>query len=233
MNNFQNQEKIDKYLDELSAEYRTLLFNALVEQSGSVDDLNISDLLRLDNEVKKRLRSDYKKYEKKRRVLFAGGLGYMLCGEFMFLCFEITNLELSSDYAMSLLSLIIGFMGLIFCILSFALPTSSMTPKSKRSKSSEERIALAKYDVIATWRDVEGLVSDLAVDKAINTPRSAIAYLSDNNLIDQQEHIALRTLLKLRNEVTHSSDFPYTYDEVRKIIADAQIVLSKLKKVLE
>lgn len=233
MDNFQNQEKIEKYLDELSSEYRTLLFNALIEKSGSVEDLNVSDLLRLDNEVKKHLRSDYKKYEKKRKVLFAGGLGYMLCGVFLFLCFELTNLEYSNDYAMSLLSLIIGFMGLIFCVLSFALPTSTLSRKSRHSQVSEEKMSLAKYDVIATWRDIEALASDLAIDKTVSTPRSAIAYLSDNNLIDQQEHVALRTLLKLRNEITHASDFSYTYDEVRKIITDAKSVLSKLKKVLE
>lgn len=233
MNGFQNREKIEKYLDELSSEYRTLLFNALVEQSGSVEDSNISDLLRLDNEVKKRLRSDYKKYEKKRRVLLAGGLGYMFCGVFLFLCFEITNLEYSRDYAFSLLSLVISLMGLIFCVLSFALPTSAMARKSKQSKASEERMSLAKYDVIATWRAVEGLVNDLALDKTVSTPRSAITYLSDSNLIDQQEHIALRNLLKLRNEVVHSSDFSYTYDEVLKIINDTNAVLKKLKKVFE
>jgi len=232
MDNFQNQEKIEKYLDELSSEYRSLLFNALVEQSGSIEDLNVSDLLRLDNDVKKHLRFEYKKYEKKRRVLFAGGLGYMLCAVFMFLCFEITKFEYGSDYVLSLLSLIIGFMGLIICVFSFALPTSVMARKGKQSNASEERMALAKYDVIATWRDLEGLVSDLALDKDINTPRSAIAYLSDSNLIDQQEHIALRTLLKLRNEITHSSEFSYTYDEVRKTINDANAVLTKLMKVL-
>ena len=64
MNDSQNREKIEKYLDELSEEYKTLLFNALVEQSGSVEDLNVSDLLRLDNDVKKRLRLDYIKYQK-------------------------------------------------------------------------------------------------------------------------------------------------------------------------
>lgn len=233
MDNFKNQEKIDRYLDELSSEYRTLLFNALLEQSASVEDINISDLLRLDNDVKKQLRSDYKKYEKKRRVLFAGGLGYMLCGVFLFLCFEITNFEFSSDYTVSLLSLIISFMGLISCVLSFALPSSTLAKSSKRIKNEEEKMSLAKYDVIATWRDLEGLVSDLAIDKAISTPRSALAYLSDSNLIDKNEHIALRTLLKLRNEITHASDFSYTYDDVRAIIEDAKSILSKLKKVLE
>ena len=94
-------------------------------------------------------------------------------------------------------------------------------------------MSLAKYDVIATWRDIEALASDLAIDKNVRTPRSAIAYLSDSNLINQQEHVALRTLLKLRNEITHASDFPYTYNEVQKIITDAKTVLSKLKKILE
>ena len=113
MNDFENRDKIEKYLDELSEEYKTLLFNTLVEQSGSVENLNISDLLRLDNEVKKHFQLDYMKYQKKQKVLLIGGLIYMIFGVFLFLCFEISNFEYGSDYLIFLLSFVVGFMGLI------------------------------------------------------------------------------------------------------------------------
>ena len=232
MSTFENQEKIEKYLDELSDEYRTLLFNALIAQSSSPEDLNISDLLRLDNDVKKHLRPEYKKYEKKRKVLFIGGFSYMLLGIFIFLCFEISNMNYHSADPMSLVSLLLGFMGFIFCVLSFALPASTFSSKSRNANKNEELMSLLKYEAIAKWRDIEGLVNDLAVGERVYSPMSAIAYLSKSNLIDKEEQNMLRSLLKLRNEIAHSSDFTYSYDDVRKILNDAESVLVKLKKVL-
>lgn len=232
MNDSQNREKIEKYLDELSEEYKTLLFNALVEQSGSVEDLNVSDLLRLDNDVKKRLRLDYIKYQKKQKVLLIGGLGYMVCGIFLFLCFEISNFQYGSDYLISLFSLVIGFVGLIFCILSFALPSLTIPRSRNKTEKSDQTAQLLEYKIITKWRDVEGLVNDLAVDRKTTSPKSAIAYLTESNLIDKQEQTVLRTLLKLRNEAVHSTNFSYPYNEVIKIIKDSDTILAKLKRVL-
>ena len=64
MNISPNNEKIQKYLDELSEEYKELLFRALLERSKSIDDISISELLRLDNEIKKPLIENYQ-----RRIL--------------------------------------------------------------------------------------------------------------------------------------------------------------------
>lgn len=233
MDNLHNQEKIDKYLDELASEYRTLLFNALVEQSDSTEDLNIADLLRIDNEIKKHLRSDYKRSERKRRFLLFGGLFYMFFALFMYLSLKIIKPNYNIDNAASLLSLTIGFLGLVFCMFSFVFPTATFSRKNKSSKASSEKMSIAQYNLIATWRDVEAFVSNIANDGTVSTPRSAITYLFDSRLIDHQEYTALRTLLKLRNEIVHASDCSYTYDEVQKTIDDAKLVLDKLKKLFK
>lgn len=231
----QNNEKIEKYLDELADEYKKLLFNALVERSHSIEDLNVGDLLRLDNEVKKHLLIDYRRNERKRKALFLGGFVYMLIGVFLFLCYEITNWDYHASNIMPLLSVVIGFMGLIFSILSFMLPsvTNSRTYRSIKSSTRDDSISLLKYDVVATWRDIEGLANDIALDQDIKTPRSAIEFFLENNLIDKEEYIVLKDFLKLRNEVVHSSALTISFAEMNRLIRAANDILSKLKKVLE
>ena len=54
MNSLPN-DKIEKYLDELSDEYKNLLYKALVARTKPLDDLSVSELLRIDSEIKKPL----------------------------------------------------------------------------------------------------------------------------------------------------------------------------------
>ena len=61
MNISPNNDKIERYLDELSDEYKILLYKALISRTKSLDDLSVSELLRLDNEIKKPLFEDYQK----------------------------------------------------------------------------------------------------------------------------------------------------------------------------
>ena len=42
-----NEDKIEKYLDDLAEEYKTLLLNRLLEVSGNIENLNVCDLLRI------------------------------------------------------------------------------------------------------------------------------------------------------------------------------------------
>ena len=60
MNILPKNDKIEKYLDELADEYKVLLYNALVSRTKPLDDLSVSELLRLDNEIKP-LFEDYQK----------------------------------------------------------------------------------------------------------------------------------------------------------------------------
>ena len=84
-------DKIEKYLDELADEYKVLLYNALVSRTKPLDDLSVSELLRLDNEIKKPLFEDYQKKQHRRQLFLIAGLIYMFTGVFLF--FTKSNLE--------------------------------------------------------------------------------------------------------------------------------------------
>ena len=89
MNISPNNEKIQKYLDELSNEYKELLFVALLERSKSIDDISISDLLRIDNEIKKPLLTGYQKQQRLRRLIISSGIIYIFSGIGTLLFYEI------------------------------------------------------------------------------------------------------------------------------------------------
>ena len=89
MNISPNNDKIEKYLDELADEYKVLLYKALISRTKSLDDLSVSELLRLDNEIKKPLFEDYQRKQRRRRTLLIAGLTYMVMGVVLYLFTKI------------------------------------------------------------------------------------------------------------------------------------------------
>ena len=105
MNISPNNEKIEKYLDELADEYKVLLYKALISHTKSLDDLSVSVLLRLDNEVKKPLFEDYQRMQRRRRMLLTIGLTYMVMGAVLYLFAKIYlgDYQYSRENMMSLM----------------------------------------------------------------------------------------------------------------------------------
>ena len=232
MDNYENSDKLDRYLDELSSEYRALLFEELIKRSNSVDKLSVSDLLRLDDEVKKHLRSDYIKVQRKRRILLYLGLSYILFGCFFYIISQLINHDDIIFSTESIMSLLLCFSGLVVSIISAVVPFSTMSKTNSKKSPSEEPSSLVEYDIIKKWREIEGLTNDFAIDQKLTTPKSAIEYLSQNLFIDKAELDVLRSLLRLRNSIIHSADLPCSYANAREIITAADKILSKLRNVL-
>ena len=234
MNISPNNDKIEKYLDELADEYKVLLYKALVTRSKPFDDLSVSELLRLDNKIKKPLLEDYQRQQHKRRMLLAVGLTYMFLGFFIFIVFEIIkgDFEYGIEGIVSLMSIILGFVGLFTSILSFALPTLNLSSSKYKSKQKEEFLALLEHEVVIKWRELEGLVNDISINTDVKTTRSIIGYLSDNKFIDEDEYKSLKDFLRMRNNVVHSTDNEYSSDEIERMIDKIDKVIVKIKKVV-
>lgn len=92
MNILPKNDKIEKYLDELADEYKVLLYNALVSRTKPLDDLSVSELLRLDNEIKKPLFEDYQKKQHRRQIILDSRINIYVYGRFS-LFFTKSNLE--------------------------------------------------------------------------------------------------------------------------------------------
>lgn len=234
MNTLPNNGKIEKYLNELSDEYKELLLNALLEQSHSIDEISICDLLRLDQEIKKPLIENYQRLQKKRKIFFVSGTFYVFLGIFIMITYYLINSDIfySVDGVVQLVSIVIGTVGLFISVFSLIMPLHSIRSSTRKSLSQDKTIKLLSFEVITKWRELEGVVNDLAENCAMPTSRSILEYLSNNNFIDKEEANILKDFLKIRNSVAHSIDINYSVEQVKMSIKKVSQIIEKLKKIL-
>ena len=154
MNISPNNKKIEKYLDELADEYKTLLFNALISRSDNLDELSVSELLRIDNEIKKPLIENYQRQQKRRKMLLMYGVAYILVGFIMFILYYSlkSNIFFNSDGIILLVSLVISMVGLVITVFSFVAPVSKHSFSNRSFASQEDNKKILEYDVITKWR---------------------------------------------------------------------------------
>ena len=227
MNLSPNNDKIEKYLDELADEYKILLYKALVSRTKSLDDLSVSELLRLDDEIKKPLFEDYQRKQRRRRMLLMAGLAYMVIGLVLYLFTQI----IFGDYQYSLENIISLMSAIIASIYAFALQTLNIG--TQRHKIQTEDISqLLEYEIVTKWREIEGIVNDISINSQVKTPRSIIQFLIENRFIDEDESTTLKEFLKVRNNIVHSTNNRYTTTELRTMLDDVDKIISKIKKIV-
>jgi len=231
MNISPNDEKLEKYLDELADEYKKLLFSALISRSKTLDDLSVSELLRLDNEIKKPLFQDYYRLQRRRRLFFSYGLIYVLLGFLGYIFSEMITGDFlySRERMIALVSVVVGLVGLVICVYSFVSPTLGIFSKTN-TNGQRNYIALLEYEVVAKWRELEGLVSDIGLSESKKAPRSIIDFLLENHLIDKNEYGTLKEFLKMRNNVVHSTENRYSANEIKEMIDNVDKIIEKIKK---
>ena len=234
MNITPNNDKIEKYLDELAEEYKELLFTALISRTPNLDDLSVSELLRLDNEIKKPLLVNYQKQQRRKKMLLVMGLTYMFLGFFTIIIFKLikSNFIYGTDDVITLMSLVISFMGFVISIFSVALPNTFFSTSKYIEKKSSESLPLKEYEVITKWRELEGIVNDISINANVQTPRSIIQFLTENKFIDNDENTLLRNFLKIRNNIVHSTDTTYSVEEITSMLCEVDKVIAKIKKIV-
>ena len=128
MQTYSNEDKIERYLDDLAAEYKELLLKRLIEVSGTIENLSVSELLRIDTEIKKPLLADYRRQQRRQRTMLMAGILYAIMGIMLLTMFEMID---SFRYdGMILVALVITFLGLLMSLMSVMM-SSGKNPLSK------------------------------------------------------------------------------------------------------
>lgn len=229
-----NDEKIAMYVNELGEEYKDLLFETLLKKSNSVDDLSVSELLRIDNDVKKYLQRQ--EDSRKNRKFLALGITYVFLGIFMYLFSEIIFKFYDMHYLSpagltQLMSITISLVGILACCYSF-LRGAKRDKSCKDISNENENKKLLEYEVISTWRELEGICNDIALEKDIVTRQSVINLLENENLITDDEKTLLTHFLKLRNSVVHSDEVEISLQEMRNVKNEVNKFIEKLNSKL-
>lgn len=225
-----NGEKIEKYLDDLSEEYKELLLKRLLETSGSIDNLKVSDLLKIDTEIKKPLMSDYRRRQRKQRILLCAGLMYAAIGILLLLLFQM--IESYSYDTLSLMALIITSLGLFISIFSLLFPINGVIKiqRNDAKNISEDDRVILEYDVVKTWRELEGVASDLYIDRGLLPTQSLISLFLKDNYINESEAEILKDFLKMRNNIVHSMEKNYSLEEIINALKSVNMLIKNLKE---
>lgn len=228
-------EKVKKYVDELGEEYKTLLFEQLIANSNKLEELSVSKLIRLDEEVKHYLRTKNIN-KRKNKYYFLGGL-YVFMGIFIYLLMNIINtfneVKFISTYELiQLMSMIVSIIGVCIFILSFLLDNRSKKFYSHTLDDYYKRKIL-EYEVISKWRELEGLYYDISQDQdATKGPMSMIKFLLKDGLISDEDMNVLKSLLQKRNIIVHENKIKLPVDELNKDLEDTNKIIDKIQNII-
>lgn len=234
MSSQNNNIIIEQYLDDASNEYRDLLYSALLARSQSECCLNISDLVELDHKAKLPLFSEYYKRERLSKTFFIIGLCYALIGIFVFIYSEIKVMPTINNfnvYTLALSSILVLF-GVFTCLFSYIYPKARLSKRQTKQSLKDSERALLEYRVIATWRTIEGIARDISINSKLQSPYSVISFLYSNKFISEIEANTLKSFLKLRNDIVHSSKNKHSLDEINQAIINVNKIISDLKVFL-
>lgn len=235
MSYYNNNQKLNKYLDELADEYKELLLQKLLENTSDMENISISELIRIDTKTKEFLRENKANEFKKQRLLFMTGVAYITLGILVYL---FLNLDQKGyiDFP-SLFSILISYMGMLIIFMAFLLPyfnkyKSHNKLMNKISNKSEDKVL--EYEIIMTWREFEGIANDLNNNRNMKPilPGKIIQMLFDEELITLKESEILKKLLKLRNIIVHSNNSNFSKQELVSILNETKNIIEKLRKIL-
>lgn len=228
MHTYDNEDKIERYLDELADEYKELLLKRLLEVSGTIENLSVSELLRIDTEIKKPLLADYRRQKRKQRVMLMAGMLYAIMGIMLLALFEMID-SIRYD-GMTLVALVITFLGLLMSLMSVMLPSSKQPLSKHETGNMEDNRAIWEYSVVKTWRELEGIAADIYTESKAMPTNSIISKFLQDNYINKGEAERLREFLKMRNNIVHDTDNNYKLEEIKDALKEIQGILNSLKK---
>lgn len=233
MNILPNNDKIEKYLDELADEYRDLLYKAFLSRTKSLDDLSVSELLRLDNEIKKPLLEDYPRKQRLQRKFLILSFIYVVIGVILYIYSKIIseNFIYSREYKLVIMSFIITFFGVMLAVYSFALQTLNIGVPRYNTKM-EDSSQILEYKIMLKWRELEGIVNDISMNLKVKTTHSIIQFLKENKFIDDEEYNILKSFLKIRNDIVHATNSRHTNKELKTMLDEIDKIINKIKKIL-
>jgi len=226
-------DKIKRYIDELGEEYKDILLEELVKKSSITDELSVSELIRIDEDVKHYMRT--KDQMKRKRKSYKLGLMYIVLAIYIYLFANIMhsfeNLNYLSTYGViQLMAIVIGMTGLMVVVAEFMRGNKKNYSNIKKSEDMNEKRKFIEYEVICLWRELEGLFNDISVSRGtIMGPRSIIDYFDKEGLITDEEKVTLTRFLKLRNIIVHDNMSVLSIEELGNEVKEVRKIYDKVK----
>lgn len=225
--------KLKVIIDELGEEYKDLLIEQVLNEMNEIDadQINPSDLIRLDVTTKSNLRIDRKSQRLSRMSTLISLLGviYALFGLMLMMWSELKDTIRYNNIMM--ISIVLIFLGLFVAIFSLLFKyMNRMRPHYYKNK----RFTISSYEIINKWKEIEALINQLTPEKEQLSLSSMVANLEETKIISKEDTIVINKLLRVRNQIVHkqNKDIDLPQNELRSILIQIDEVISKMKKLV-
>jgi ABC-type transport system involved in cytochrome bd biosynthesis fused ATPase/permease subunit len=225
--------KLKVIIDELGEEYKDLLIEQVLNDMNEIDadQINPSDLIRLDVTTKSNLRIDRKSQRLNRMSTLISLLGviYALFGLMLMMWSELKDTIRYNNIMM--ISIVLIFLGLFVAIFSLLFKyMHRIRPHNYKNK----RFTISSYEIINKWKEIEALINQLTPEKEQLSLSSMVSNLEETKIISKEDTIVINDLLRVRNQIVHNQnkDFNLPQNELRSIFIQIDEVISKMKKII-
>nr|WP_300818402.1 hypothetical protein [uncultured Acetatifactor sp.] len=225
--------KLKVIIDELGEEYKDLLIEQALNEMNEIDadQINPSDLIRLDVTTKSNLRIDRKSQRLSRMSTLISLLGviYALFGLMLMMWSELKDTIRYNNIMM--ISIVLIFLGLFVAIFSLLFKyMNRMRPHYYKNK----RFTISSYEIINKWKEIEALINQLTPEKEQLSLSSMVSNLEETKIISKEDTIVINKLLRVRNQIVHkqNKDIDLPQNELRSILIQIDEVISKMKKLV-
>lgn len=228
-----SDSKLKVIVDELGEEYKDLLIEQILNDMNEIDadQINPSDLIRLDVTTKSNLRADRKSQRLNRMSTLISLLGviYAILGLMIMMWSELKS-SIRYDSTM-MMSIVLIFIGLFVAVFGLLYKTMiRMYPK----RYNNQRFIISSYEIINKWKEIEALINQLTPEKEQLSLSSMIFNLENSRILSQEDIVIIDQLLSIRNQIVHqhNKDVDFSQSELRSILLQADKVISKMKKIV-
>ncbi|WP_405891401.1 hypothetical protein OG612_06380 [Streptomyces sp. NBC_01527] len=172
--------------------------------------------------------------ETKRRwlIAWAGGVG-LAVSVGLGVVLVLSGLA-QADKVASAMGALVGLLGLAVSLTAFKKENPLSTPSVSIGIESRTDTRADAGELIAVWRDIEGLMRDDAPD-GVDSRRRGIGLLVGD--FAQRHDLGadfvneVRRLLSTRNRLVHDAGEPVTQDEIAESLREAQRLVSVVKRI--
>lgn len=222
-------ERVNKILDEMVEEYRVLLIaNSVLDFQESDDyQLNVSTLLRIDEEIKRSLFYGEWKYKEGHSspMFLIIRLVYIIFSLIFLFYYQFQKSPGFDSITILLLgSIAIGLLTIHPSVILQKVPYRLFY----RNNSPK----YFTYDIIISCRQIEGILIQFAFDEE-NTLDSKMSNLLELNLLSADDVSSIKKMLDLKNKINSPDDLGryYSSSEIYSLLSKVNKVIKKLRNL--
>lgn len=226
-----SNEKLKLIIDELGEEYKDMLITKTLSSSNEVDvdEIVLSELIRVDIEVKKRLSSDKAEYKRNRTLTLVSllGLMYAMLGVIVMMFGELDEYMFKSPTNM--IAILCTVIGLFISIMSIFMKSFPFRLHDNSTNST-----FTHYEILNKWKEIEAIIIQLTPEEKQSTLKKMLDYLEEIKILNAEDRLNINLLLNYRNKLVHFSNEKeeLSSKESKELIKKADDIIQKLKLLI-